>query len=110
MSREYYIVTVKYGFQIMYRDRLSKWSMSIESTVPPRKRTKLDHYYVMVRKDGDFIDRFYLEDGAVSSVTGADIPNYVYDIVTNIIGTGDVNYFLQGRKIDNAFTKLHDKK
>ena len=110
MIPEYYIIPAKYGFQLVYRDKRSKWSISIESMVPRKKRTKLEHYYIIVRKDSEFVDRFYLENGTVSSVTGAAIPNYVYDIVTNIIGTGDVNYFLQGRKIDNEFTRLYAKK
>ncbi len=47
--------------------------------------------------------------GSVVSVKKEDIPNYVDDIVTHILSTGDINKYLGDKTIDNQFTRIGKK-
>ncbi len=99
----------KRGFNLEYNGKASKWSIVIGSMVPRKKRTELEHYYILLYNDGEIYDRYYLDEGSVVSVKNEDIPNYVNDIISHIISTGDINKYLGDKTIDNQFTRIGKK-
>ena len=109
MAAEYAISPSRHGFSIMYRGKPSRWSMSIESMVSRHKRTKVEHYYILIMKNGNIVDRFYINGGKVESVTHNAIPNYVRLIAESVLSSRDLNQFVIGKKINNMFTKMKAK-
>lgn len=106
VSLKFHIETKKRGFVFFYNGSESKWSFTIESMTPIHKRFKLSDYYIIVRENGKSIDRFYLKDEEVVSVRNYSIPHYVKDTIIEIVKTGNINKFLNGKTLHNRFTEL----
>jgi hypothetical protein len=106
----YSLELAKKGFKFKYNGSESKWSIVISSAIPIKKREKLEDYYILVYKGDELIDRFYLEPNGVTSVNEADIPKYVKSTIEYIMSTGDINKYLEGKNIDNLFTRFGAKK
>ena len=100
----------KKGFKFKYNGHESKWGIVIGSAIPIKHRTKLEDYYILIYKEDKLIDRFYLDNGEVVSVNNADIPKYVKETAEYIMKTGDINKYIDGKEIDNLFTRFGAKK
>ena len=101
------IVPSKDGFSIRRNDKKTAWSITIASMVPVKKRTTIEHYYILVIKDGKVIDRALYSDGNVSWIYSSEaVPNYVKEIAEDLLGTGDINKHSENKVFDNKFTRL----
>ncbi len=103
------LIVNRRGFGMIYNGSRTKWEISIDSMVPARSRVSLSDYYIIVYKSGINIDRYYIKNGAVFSVYGLSIPKYVKDIVVDVLGTGNINKYIDGEVIDNNFIRIGRK-
>ena len=55
------------GFDIIRDGKKTQWKISIESMVPVKKRSTIEHYYIIVRKKEKIIDRVLYIDLSVIS-------------------------------------------
>lgn len=109
LDMKYGIVPANHGFNFIYNGSDTKWSMTIGSMVPVDKRSKLEHYYIIIRNRKNVADRVFLNgNGAPEWVfEKKDIPKYVAEVAEYIMMSGDVNRFIIGDTvINNKFTRI----
>ena len=103
-----YIETISGGFSIMKDGHKTKWSFSIESMVPVKKRTKLEDYYLLLKTGDKNIDRVFIPSkGDIKWINeSASLPKYAVELAEDIITTGDLNKYLKDKVIENKFTMI----
>jgi len=101
------IVPSKDGFSIKRNGKKTAWSLTIASMVPIKKRTTIEHYYILVIKDKKVIDRVLYSNGDISWIYSSEaVPNYVKGIAEDLLDTGDINKYSENKVFDNKFTRL----
>jgi hypothetical protein len=101
----YKIKVGRRGFSLIYNNHETKWDIRIDSMVPRAKRTKLEHYYILLFENDKPYDRYYIEEGEVKCVKCSDVPKYVSEIIHDILISGDINKYSEAH-IDNQFTRI----
>ena len=97
----------KNGFSIKRNGTKTNWSITIASMVPVKKRTTIEHYYVLVIKDGKVLDRVLYEDGSLKWIYGKEnIPAYVSNLGEYLLSTGDINRYSDKTIYKNKFTEF----
>lgn len=94
------------GFVFFYNNKATKWIMTIKSQVPQKKRKYLSDHYIVIYKDEKNMDRCFYRGDELSFINNKNnIPQYISNIVTDIMTDGNINKHLADRVVVNIFTK-----